>query len=170
MALARLYGWLSRRAENVLVAMLAAMFLVFLLQIVSRYLLNWPIGWTHEVSVMLWIWLVLFGAAFVISDDEEMRFDLFYRGVSERTRRGMVVASSIATVIAFAVALPATWDYVTFMKVEKSAYLRIRFDWLYSIYVIFAVAMILRHIWIGFRAIYGPGPETPDPLKPSSGL
>ena len=170
MALARLYGWLSRRAENVLVAMLAAMFLVFLLQIVSRYLLNWPIGWTHEVSVMLWIWLVLFGAAFVISDDEEMRFDLFYRGVSERTRRGMVVASSIATVIAFVVALPATWDYVTFMKVEKSAYLRIRFDWLYSIYGLFAIAMIVRQLWLGYQAIWGkPGAEI-DVTKIKSGI
>jgi len=59
---------------------------------------------------------------------------------------------------------------VTFMKVEKSAYLRIRFDWLYSIYVLFAVAMIFRQLWIGFRAIYGRAPDQPDPLKPSSGL
>ncbi|MTH77887.1 TRAP transporter small permease [Paracoccus aestuariivivens] len=166
----RLFGWLSRRAENLLVAMLLAMFLVFLLQIVSRYLLNWPIGWTHEVSVMLWVWLVLFGAAFVIRDEEEMRFDLVYRAVGDRTRRIMVAASAIVTVIAFTVALPATWDYVTFMKVEKTAYLRIRFDWFYSIYVIFAVAMILRHIWMGFRAIYGSGPQSYDPTNPSSGV
>ncbi|HWL56609.1 MAG TPA: TRAP transporter small permease subunit [Paracoccus sp. (in: a-proteobacteria)] len=170
MSPASLTGWLARRAENALVLMLLVMFLVFLLQIVSRYLLNLPIGWTHEVSVMLWIWLVLFGAAFVLSDDEEMRFDLFYRGVGDRARRVMVVISAIATVAAFAVALPATWDYVTFMKVEKSAYLRIRFDWLYSIYVLFAVAMIFRQLWIGFRAIYGRAPDQPDPLKPSSGL
>ena len=32
-------------------------------------------------------------------------------------------------------------DYVTFMKVEKTAYLKIRFDWLFSIYVVFVVAV-----------------------------
>ncbi|HLT76919.1 MAG TPA: TRAP transporter small permease subunit, partial [Ferrovibrio sp.] len=71
-------GWLYRRGENVLAAMLVGMFAVFLLQIAFRYLLNLPIGWTNEVSTVLWIWLVLWGAAFVIREEEEIRFDLIY--------------------------------------------------------------------------------------------
>lgn len=170
MRLAPLCDWLRRRAEDAVVLMLLAMFLVFLLQIVARYLLQWPIGWTHEVSVMLWIWLVLFGACFVIRDHEEMRFDLVYGAVSDGPRRIMALITAIVTVVMFVIAMPATWDYVTFMKVEKTAYLHIRFNWLYSIYVIFAVVMILRHLWIGFRAIYGKGPEAYDPTKASSGV
>lgn len=170
MPLAQQAAWLRRRAEDVLVLMLLAMFLVFLLQIVSRYLLNLPIGWTHEVSVVLWIWLVLFGAAFVIRDVEEMRFDLVYAAVGRRTRRVFALVTAIFTILAFVVAMPATWDYVTFMKVERSAYLRIRFDWLYSIYVVFAVAILIRYIWVGFRAIYGRGPDAYDPAKASSGV
>ena len=165
-----LWEFLRKRAEDVVVAMLLAMFLVFLLQIVARYILQWPIGWTHEVSVMLWIWLVLFGASFVLRDHEEMRFDLVYGAVSDKPRRMMALVTSLVTVVLFIAAMPATWDYVTFMKVERTAYLKIRFNWLYSIYVIFAVAMIIRHIWIGFCAIYGRGPEAYDPTKASSGL
>ena len=60
------------------------MFVAFILQIVFRYLLNLPIGWTHELSVILWIWLVLWGAAFVIREDEEIRFDLLYATASPR--------------------------------------------------------------------------------------
>ncbi|TIT07145.1 MAG: hypothetical protein E5W74_27390, partial [Mesorhizobium sp.] len=54
-------GRLYRLAEAVLAAMMALMFATFILQIVFRYLLNFPIGWTNELSVMLWIWLVLWG-------------------------------------------------------------------------------------------------------------
>ena len=43
--------------------------------------------------------------------------------------------------------LPAAYDYVSFMKVERSSYLKIRFDWMYSIYIIFAVAVIARYLW-----------------------
>jgi TRAP-type C4-dicarboxylate transport system permease small subunit len=50
--------WLARWAENMAAAMLAAMFAAFLVQIVSRYLLGLPTGWTHEISAMLWVWLV----------------------------------------------------------------------------------------------------------------
>jgi hypothetical protein len=41
------------------------------------------------------------------------------------------------------------------MKREKSAYLGMRFDYLYSIYVIFSVACIVRHGWIAWDAFRG---------------
>src|SRR3546814_8980644 len=63
-------GWLRQRAENILCLMLLGMFVVFIMQIVFRYLLNLSIGWTHEISVALWIWIVLFGSAFVIRSEE----------------------------------------------------------------------------------------------------
>ena len=43
--------------------------------------------------------------------------------------------------------LPATVKYVAFMKVESSSYLKIRLDILYSVYVFFAVAVIVRYAW-----------------------
>ena len=60
--------WLSRCADNVAVALLAIMFVAFLLQIVFRYVLNRPIGWTEEVTVLCWVWVVLLGAAFVVAE------------------------------------------------------------------------------------------------------
>ena len=168
--LAGLGAWLHARAENILAAMLAVMFSVFILQIVFRYILNLPIGWTHEISVIMWLWMVLFGTAFVVRDSEEIRFDIVYSAVSDRWRRVMVVISAITLIFFFAISLPAVIDYVTFMKVEKTAYLKIRFDWLYSIYAIFAVATIVRQFWLGYQAIWGKGPEAFDPTKASSGI
>jgi C4-dicarboxylate transporter DctQ subunit len=170
MARSALLELLRRRAENVAAAMLLALFLAFLVQIVSRYLLRLPLGWTYEISFVLWIWLVLFGACFVVRDSEEMRFDLIYGAVGPRLRRCMALVTSLAVVGLFCLSLPATVDYVTFMKVQKSAYLHLRFDWMFSIYLVFAVAMIIRHLWIGFRAIYGDGPGGYDPTKASSGV
>ena len=66
--------------------------------------------------------------------------------------------------------LPAVVDYVTFMKVESSAYLKIRFDWLFSIYVVFAVAIIVRYLWLCGQAIWGKAPEAYDPSKAGSGV
>jgi C4-dicarboxylate transporter DctQ subunit len=91
----------------------------------------------------------------VVRDYEEIRFDILYGTVSERTRRGMVLICALAVVILFGISLPAVLDYIGFMKVEKTAYLKIRFDWLYSIYGIFAVVTIIRQLWIGYQAIWG---------------
>jgi TRAP-type C4-dicarboxylate transport system permease small subunit len=163
-------AWLHERAENLLAAMLATMFVVFIIQIVFRYLLNFPIGWTHEISVIMWVWLVLFGTAFVVRDYEEIRFDLLYATVSERTRRIMVVVCAATVVFFFTISLPAVLDYIGFMKVERTAYLKIRFDWLYSIYGLFAVAVIVRQLWLGYHAIWGRPAEEIDVTKIKSGF
>lgn len=155
-----LAAWLYRLSESVIAAMLATMFVAFLLQIVFRYVLNLPVGWTSELSLVLWIWLVLWGAAFVLREDEEIRFDLFYAMAGRRTRRVMFLVAALSLVVLYAVSLPAVVDYVTFMKVEKTAYLKIRFDWLFSIYIVFVVAVIARYLWLGWRALVGAPPAS----------
>ena len=59
-------------------------------------------------------------------------------------------------------ALPATVSYVTFMKVESSSYLKIRLDILYSVYIVFAVAIIVRYLWAIVCIVRGEASEEPD--------
>lgn len=162
--------WLARRAENILALMLATMFAAFILQIVFRYLLNLPIGWTHELSVLLWLWLVLFGAGFVLRESEEIRFDIVYGAAGPRLRRIMAVITASALAILYTISLPAIAEYVAFMKVERTAYLKIPFNWVYAIYLAFAVAAIIRYLWLGWAAMRGRAPEEFDPTKAGSGV
>lgn len=168
--LSNLAGWLYRRSENLLAAMLATMFFAFILQIIFRYLLNLPIGWTNELSSILWLWLVLWGAAFVIREEEEIRFDLLYAAVGPGLRRAMMLLAGGSLLLLYGASLPAVADYVAFMKVEKSAYMKIRFDWLFSIYVIFVVAVLARYIWLCWQALRGHAPQEIDPTKAASGV
>ena len=163
-------AWLRRRAENIAAGLLAVMFVAFILQIVFRYFFNFPIGWTSELSVITWLWLVLWGAAFVVKESEEIRFDLVYGAVGRGTRRVMGIITGGSIVILYAASLPATVKYVGFMKVEKTSYLEIPFDWLFSIYVVFLVAVIVRYLWILSRLLRGKDPEALDVTKVSSGL
>jgi C4-dicarboxylate transporter DctQ subunit len=164
------YRWLERRAENVAAAMLAVMFVAFLVQIVFRYALDMPVGWSHELSVVMWIWLVLWGAAFVVRETDEIRFDLIYGAVRPSTRRVMCIISAAALIVLYGMSLPAVVDYVQFMRVQRTAYMKIRFDWLFSIYVVFAVAAIARYMWLGISALRGKAPVAFDPTKASSGV
>jgi TRAP-type C4-dicarboxylate transport system permease small subunit len=161
--------WLRRRAENVSVVLLATMFVSLIVQVVFRYFVNMPMGWTDELSLIMWTWLVLWGAAFVVRESDEIRFELLHASMWPPVRRGMTVIAAVALVVLFAAALPAVWDYVTFMKVQRTAYLRIRFDLLFSVYLLFAVAAIIRYLWIGWRALLGTD-EPPGEAPTVSGL
>lgn len=153
-------AWLRRQADHVAVVLLAVMFVAFLCQIVFRYLFGWPTGWAFELSIVTWLWVVLWGAAFVVGERNEIRFDIVYGLFPPGLRRVSAVLSGIVLLVLYGVSLPAVADYVSFMKVEKSAYLGIRLDLLYVIYPIFVVAVMARYAWLVWRNLRGDTPAT----------
>ena len=88
-------------AEAVAAFMLAAMFVTFLLQIFSRYVMDQPFGWTLELCLVLWVWLVFWGNAFVVRERDHVTFDILYLMVPDRLRRvlALVAAGIIAIVL-----------------------------------------------------------------------
>lgn len=160
-------AWLHRFAEAVAAFLLALIFVAFIVQIVARYLFNAPVGWTTELSLAAWLWLVLWGAAFVLKDDEEIRIDLFTARAGPRVRRVIGAIAALSVMVLFGLSLPGAWDYVTFMKVEKSSYLGIRMDITYSIYVVFVVAVIARALR---QLVRGNAPASSDTPPSASAL
>jgi C4-dicarboxylate transporter, DctQ subunit len=158
----RALAWLQARADNVAVGLLAAMFTAFVIQIFSRYVLRSPVSWTLELCLMCWIWVVFWGGAFLVDDRRHVRFDVLYTAVHPRVRRVFALIAAFAIVAAFVLALPATVDYVTFMRIERSGTLRIRLDHVFSVYLIFCVAVILRYAWRAFRILRGDDIDTLD--------
>jgi TRAP-type C4-dicarboxylate transport system permease small subunit len=163
-------AWMRRRAENVVAGLLGIMFVAFLVQIVFRYVFNFPIGWTSELSVAAWLYMTLLGSAFWLKQSEEIRFDLLSGRLGPRGRRVLAVLVAVAAVVLFGMSLPAAYSYVTFMKVERSSYLNIRLDYLYSVYVVFAAAVVVRYAWALVSALRGRAFEEADITKTGSGL
>lgn len=162
--------WMRRRAENVVAGLLGIMFVCFIVQIVFRYFFNFPVGWTSELSVIAWLYITLLGSAFWLKESDEIRFDILSGSLGPTGRRVVGVVVAVAAIILFGMALPATIKYVAFMKVESSSYLKIRLDILYSVYVVFAVAVIVRYAWAIVSLLRGEAPEETDITKASSGL
>ena len=145
--------WLRLGANHVLVLMMATMFVSFILQIGFRYISNKPLAWTDELCVLMWIWGILWGASFVMRNREDIRFDVLTGHVPRPVKRALAVVVSAAVVLILLVSLPATWSYISFMKVEDSAALGIRMDLFFSIYLAFVLAMVVRHAHIGIEAL-----------------
>jgi C4-dicarboxylate transporter, DctQ subunit len=140
------WAWLRARADDMAAALLAAMFLAFLLQIVTRYVFDNPLGWTQEVCVTTWLWLVFWASAFVLREGDQVKFDLLYNSVAARTRRKFALVSAVALAAGFAASFPAAMDYITFYKIKNSPMLGIRLDVVFSVYAFFAIAVIVRSV------------------------
>ena len=147
--------FLRRRAEDVAVLLLSAMFAAFIVQVVFRYVVGQPLGWTLEACLVTWLWTVFWGGAFLVRDADHVRFDILYLAAGARLRRVYAGVAALALAALFAVSLPRVWDYVSFMAIERTSLLRIPMDWLFSIYVVFALAVVARYAWRFWLALSG---------------
>jgi TRAP-type C4-dicarboxylate transport system permease small subunit len=150
-----------RAAEVVAVGLLTAMFAAFLLQIFMRYVVNHPLGWTSEACVILYIWTVFWTSTFLLKERDHITFSLLADMAAPRPRWLLGIAGHAILAVAFAAALPATVDYVTFMKIDSTPVTRIRFDLVYSIFVVFAAAVAIRSALAAYAALRA-GPSRGD--------
>ncbi|MEZ8143311.1 C4-dicarboxylate ABC transporter permease [Enterovibrio norvegicus FF-33] len=137
--------WFQRIADGVAVIMLAAMFLIFCAQIFSRYVLNAPIGWSSELLLTLWLWVIFWTGAFCLRNKDHIRFDLLFLSVPGKVQRIFLILSALGIIIGFGISFLPTWDYITFYKIKKSAILKWRLDYVFSIYGVFLGVIILRY-------------------------
>lgn len=144
---------LRQGAEIVAALLLASVFVVFLLQILFRYVLLMPVGWTVEWVTIAWVWVILFGAAFALRDGELIRLDVLYLAVPDGLRRVFDVITGLTCAAILAWTLPKCLDYVQFMRIERTAYLRWPYHYVFAIYIPFALAMIARCLWQVARAL-----------------
>ncbi len=144
---------LRQGAEIVAALLLASVFVVFLLQILFRYVLLMPVGWTVEWVTIAWVWVILFGAAFALRDGELIRLDVLYLAVPDGVRRVFDVITGLTCAAILAWTLPKCLDYVQFMRIERTAYLRWPYHYVFAIYIPFALAIIARCLWQALRAL-----------------
>ncbi|MCZ8261493.1 MAG: TRAP transporter small permease subunit [Beijerinckiaceae bacterium] len=149
-------------ALDIAALMLGALFIVFLIQIAARYVFNAPALWTLEACLTLWLWVVFWGGAFVLQEKDHVRFDVLYIAVGRNLRRAFAMISAIAIGGGMLAALPATWSYISFYQIKRSAVLGIRLDIVFSIYGIFAVMLVIRYFWRAYLVARGADPDELD--------
>ncbi|MGG7567843.1 TRAP transporter small permease [Rhodovulum sp. DZ06] len=147
----RISGW----ANHLSAALLLSMFVVFILQILFRYVFGLPVLWTVEWVTIAWLWGILFSFSFVIRSGDMIRLDILYNAAPRGARRAMDVAAGLTVAGIFAWTLPHAWDYVTFMKIERTAAFRWPFDLVFAIYIPFHAAVVVRMLMLAWGGLVG---------------
>lgn len=155
---------LSRTAEAISAAMLAALFVTFLLQIFSRYVMSQPFGWTLELCLVLWVWIVFFGNAFIVRDNDHVTFDILYFAVPSGPRKIMALIAAASIACALLYSLAPTWDWIDFLRIKKSATLKVPMRDIYSIYAVFLVVVAARYIWRFVDVLRNGAPDEPHEI------
>lgn len=148
--------WPKKVADLIGGTLFLTLFIVFVIQVTARFGFNRPMAWTDEAAVILYVWVILWSAAFVVPEREHVAFDLIWNSVNLPTRKVMRVAGNLLIGGVALYGIPATWDYVHFMKRESSPVLGISFMLVFLPFVLLLVALVVRSaraIWDAFRGV-----------------
>jgi C4-dicarboxylate transporter, DctQ subunit len=169
---------LRRLSEAVAALFMLLMFATFILQVAVRYgarvdgltaalpILD-PIhyGWTLEFCLALWVWLIFWGNAFVVRTRDHVTFDLLFRIVPRGLRRVFLVLTGLVIGIGLLASIEPTWSRFTILRLKQTATLGdllgswVRMRDVYSIYVLFLVAVGLRALWAALEALRNRHPD-----------
>ncbi len=151
--------WLKRFADAVGGMLFLALFLTFLFQITARFFFNKPLAWTDEMAVILYIWVILWASAFIVSERDHVMFDLVWNWGGRGLRRGMRIAGNLMFGGLALAAIPGSWDYVHFMAREGTPVLGISFQWVFMPFVLLLIAIVFRSALNVRDSIQGRGLE-----------
>jgi len=102
----------------------------------------------------------LFGYAFVVRENDIIKLDILYAYLPEKTKRVFDFVTNLTCGVILIFSLPKSIEYIEFMSIERTAYLRINFALLFSIYVPFAVVVSFRCLLNAWNALKGKGYNT----------
>ena len=156
---------LSKTAEAASAVAFAAMFLLFLAGVFTRYVLNSPLVWSDELIMIVFLWMVFLTEAFVITEREQVTFDGIYDFLGERGRRVIQALGALVIAVIFLIALPTVFDYVRFLWRERTNALQWRLDVVYFCFVIFWIAVVVRAL---LKLIRLAGPNWRDDVALAS--
>ena len=184
---------LTRGCEFIAAIILAAIFIIFLLQIFARYtskiawmmpieqVSNWmlsvePLGWTLNLISLLWVWLIFFGCSFVVRERDHVTFDILYLALPDHLRRTAIIIVSLTMIFALLWSFLPTWDAIfgsRLMELKKIQTLRIpvtgdkiQIKWLFASYITLMIVVLLRYTWICYEvSVKGPPKKAIEELS-----
>jgi TRAP-type C4-dicarboxylate transport system permease small subunit len=131
-------------ATAVSAIMFATMFALFVYKIVMRYAFGDAVAWADELGVLLFIWVIFWGCAFVVPDREQIAFDLVYKALPAPAKRAVAIARALLIGGLFAAASPAIYSYLSFLMRTLTPVLRWPEGWVYSCFGLLVAAVIVR--------------------------
>lgn len=152
-------SWPQKAANLIGGGLFLTLFIVFVIQVTARFGFNVPLTWTDEAAVILYVWVILWAAAVVVPEREQVVFDLVWNSVNRRARQVMMIAGNLLIGGLALCGIPASWDYVHFMARESTPVLGVSFMWVFLPFVLLLAALAVRSAWAIWNAFRGVGLE-----------
>lgn len=124
----------------------ALLFVVFIIQIFFRYVLNNPLTWPYEVTILAYIWTAMFGGCYAFRKLEHIEFTMVYDRLNTKGQLIFRLISHTILAVCFCIALIPIFNYIVFLSIKFTGVLKIPFNIGYLPFLIMSVDIIIRTV------------------------
>ena len=105
-SLKKLNDALSKLEEWLLLCGLGAMFIVLLVQVISRYLFNYSLIWSEVFARYMYLWIVFLGISFGVRNKKHIRVSILYDHYPRSFQKFMYIFLDLAALVFFTIQIP----------------------------------------------------------------
>ncbi|EEZ4381857.1 TRAP transporter small permease [Escherichia whittamii] len=98
--------------------------------VIMRYCLNMPLQWTEEVSGLLMIWVVMFGAVVAERDNTHLSIPFLADALTPRGQRVLTLFVSLISIFLLIVMALSAWKLAAGTAFKTTQILKISWFWI----------------------------------------
>ena len=149
----RISNIMNRITEVILVIVLTAMAVVVFLQVIFRYVLNFPLFWTEEFARYCLVWASLLGSSVAVKRGQHIAVTIFLERFPPALHRVLQITALVAVAVILTVILWGGIQLVAITRAQISPALRVSMSIPYLAVPVGAALMLLHTIGFIFEAI-----------------
>ena len=147
--------FLNRITRYILTGIVLFMSVILMLQIISRFLVFFPLPWSQELLQFMNIWMVFLGAGLAVKEGGHIRVEFLRERLPEKIKPFFnALSNMVSLTIVFFVAIQA---YTLVEKTAKQTFGSLPFSmsWFYLSLLVGCSLMALNYAMIISRELFG---------------
>ena len=154
MSIFSIADFLNRVTRYILISIVVVMTFILLLQIVSRFLVFFPLPWSQELLQYMNIWMVFLGAGLAVKEGGHIRVELLREKLPEKMKP---LFNTLSNVLSLAlVSLVALQAYTLMGKTASQSFgsFPLPMSWFYLSLLLGCSLMALNYALVIFRDLF----------------
>lgn len=119
-------------------------FAMFIVAVFFRYVMDQPITWSEELISMVFIWMLFWTLGLAVTLKQQISFSLVYDLMNPQGKRVFALASAVIAGVLFALAIPGTLEFISYISGERTAALGVSRGYAYASFGLFMVSVPIR--------------------------
>ncbi len=130
--------------DGISAALFIVMFLMFIIEIVFRYVLDDPISWSIEFIMVAFLVLLFFTAGLGLPLSRHISFNVLYSALPPMGKRIFTLVGNVVGGVILAASIPGVYRISVFEEGESTPILHVPFAVFYFTFLLFVVAFVVR--------------------------